>query len=76
MSTFCLDFQLIENKPHKFSLRRLSGKKGGLNLKVCLQKLMKTHIEKMSTFGPEQKLLKTQRLKFSSNYIDEKYGSC
>jgi hypothetical protein len=46
-------------------------KKRGLNLKACLQKLLKTHVEKMSVYSPEQMLLKTKRVKISSNYVDE-----
>jgi hypothetical protein len=35
-------------------------KKGEEKIKDSLQKLLKTHLEKMSAFGSEQKLLKTQ----------------
>jgi hypothetical protein len=63
MPRFWKGFQAIEIKQVKFCLQRSRGKKGGLNLKVSLQKLLKTHIEKMSTFEPEQKLLKTQQVK-------------
>jgi len=76
MPKFRIGFQVIEIKQVDFLLRRLWAKKGGLNLKVSLQKLLKTHVEKMSTFGPEQKLLKKSHLKFSSNYIYEKYRTC
>jgi hypothetical protein len=70
-----IDSQVIEIKQVNFSLRGSREKKGGLNLEVSLQKLLKTHVEKMSAFGPEQKLLKTRQLRFYSNHIDEKYGS-
>jgi len=39
------------------------GKKGDSILKVCLQKLLKTHVEKMSFLGSEQKLLKNKLVK-------------
>jgi hypothetical protein len=76
MSKFHVGFQVIEIKQVNFSLRWPCEEKGGLNFGVSLQKLLKTHVEKMSTFGPEQMLLKTSQLKFSSDYIYEKYGSC
>ncbi len=38
-------------------------KKGGLIFEVSLQKLLKTHVEKMSTFWSEQKLLKTEQVR-------------
>ena len=63
-----IGFQVIEIKQVNFCLRRSREKKRGSNLKVSLQKLLKTHVEKMSTFGPVQKLLKTSKLKFSSDY--------
>ena len=63
MPKFRIGFQVIEIKQVNFSLRRSRGKKGGSILKVCLQKLLKTHVEKMSTFRPEQKLLKTKLVK-------------
>ena len=68
--------QVIEIKQVNFCLGRLREKKWGSILKVSLQKLMKTHIEKMSTFVPVQKLMKTSKLRFSSDYIYENYGSC
>jgi len=37
--------------------------KGESILKVCLQKLLKTHVEKMSLFRNEQKLLKNKLVK-------------
>jgi hypothetical protein len=46
-------------------------KKGDLILKVCLQKLLKTHIEKMSVSEPEQKLMIRNGLKISSKYVDD-----
>jgi len=63
MPRFCTDPQVIEKKEINFSPRWSREKKGGLNLEVSLQKLLKTRVEKMSTFGPEQKLLKTQQVK-------------
>ena len=41
-------------------------------MKVSLQKLLKTNVEKMSAFWSEQKLLITNKLKFSSKYNHEK----
>jgi len=38
-------------------------KKGDSILKVCLQKLLKTHVEKMSFLESEQKLLKNKLVK-------------
>jgi hypothetical protein len=57
------DFQVIEITQINFSVCRSPGKKRGLNLRVSLQKLLKTHIERMSTFESEQKLLKTKQVK-------------
>jgi len=76
MSRFRPGLQVIEIKQVNFSLPFWREKKRGLNLKVSLQKLLKTHVEKMSASGSEQKLQKTSKLKFSLNYIYEKYGSC
>ena len=39
------------------------GKREDQFMKVCLQKLLKTHIEKMSDFGLVQKLLKINPVK-------------
>jgi hypothetical protein len=63
LSVFCVDFQVIEIKQVNFSLQRSGAKKGGLNLKVSLEKLLKTNVEEMSAFGSEQKLLKTKQVK-------------
>ena len=60
---FRVDSQVNEIKHVNFSTRRSRVKKRGSNLKLSLQKLLKTHVEKMSTFGPEQKLLKTKQVK-------------
>jgi len=48
-------------------------------MKVSMQKLLKTNVEKMSAFGSEQMLLKTRYLGFSSEYVDENkrgYSKC
>jgi hypothetical protein len=37
-----------------------AARKGDLKMKVSMQKLLKTNVEKMSLFGSEQKLLKTK----------------
>ena len=52
-------------KLNRLAVRVLGGlrKKGDSILKVRLQKLLKTHIEKMSLFGSEQKLLKNKLVK-------------
>ena len=63
MPNFRTGFQVIEIKQVNFYLRRSREKKRGSNLKVSLQKLLKTHVEKMSTFGSVQKLLKTKPVK-------------
>ena len=63
MPRFHVGCQVTETKQVNFSLRRSRERKRGLILKVCLQKLLKTHVEKMSTFRPEQKLLKTKPVK-------------
>ena len=52
--------QVIENESVIFCDRRGAEKKGDANIEVCLQKLLKTHVEKMSAFESEQKLLKTK----------------
>jgi len=54
------NFQVIEFKTVSMIERREPQKKGNAFLKVCLQKLLKTHVEKMSAFWFEQKLLKTK----------------
>jgi hypothetical protein len=59
---FRVESQVIEIKYVNFSMRRSRVKKRGSNLKVSLQKLLKTHVEKMSTFGSVQKLLKTKQV--------------
>ena len=70
MARFWIGFQVIEIKQVNFCLATVARKKGGLNLKVSLQKLLKTNVEKMSAFGPEQKLLKTKPVKvFLKLYI-------
>jgi hypothetical protein len=51
---------VIENERVIFCGRRGAKKKGDANIEVCLQKLLKTHVEKMSVFEAEQKLLKTK----------------
>jgi hypothetical protein len=63
MPNFWAGFQVVEIKQVNFYLRRSREKKRGSNLKASLQKLLKTHVEKMSTFGSEQKLLKTKQVK-------------
>ena len=45
------------------SVESLPLKKKGAKIKESLQKLLKTHIEKMSSFGSVQKLLKTKLVK-------------
>ena len=52
-------------KLNRLAVRVLGGlrKKGDSILKVRLQKLLKTHIEKMSLLGSEQKLLKNKLVK-------------
>ena len=52
--------QVVENAIVIFSGGRGAEKKGYANIEVCLQKLLKTHVEKMSVFESEQKLLKTK----------------
>jgi hypothetical protein len=52
--------QAIENEVVIFCDRRSAEKKGDANIEVCLQKLLKTHVEKMSVFESKQKLLKTK----------------
>jgi len=47
-------------------------KKGDSNLKVSLQKLLKTKLEKLSAFRSEQMFMKTNELKISSEYVAEK----
>jgi hypothetical protein len=37
------------------------GKKGGTKIKDSLQKLLKTHVEKMSAFGSEQKFVRRDK---------------
>jgi len=49
--------QVIESKSVKFSGSIRVEKKGDRFLGVCLQKLLKTHVEKMSVFVLVQKLL-------------------
>ena len=40
-------------------------------MKVCLQKLLKTNVEKMSLLGLVEKSMKTSQLKISSKYVDD-----
>jgi hypothetical protein len=66
LSESTVDYEKV--KPLKLneliSGRRVpTSKKGAQKFEVSLQKLLKTHIEKMSAFGSEQKLLKTQLFK-------------
>ena len=55
--------KLLRLNELSFDGRRAARKKRGAKIKDSLQKLLKTHVEKMSAFGSEQKLLKTKPVK-------------
>jgi hypothetical protein len=58
-----IGLQAAEIKQVNFSPCRAARKKKDQNFEVSLQKLLKTHVEKMSTFESVQKLLITKVFK-------------
>jgi len=58
----CSVYKLLIQSTLSLSFGRRQEKKGNQKMKVCLQKLLKTHGEKMSDFCSEQKLLKNKQL--------------